>query len=85
MHLAVVRGRATATVRHPSLEGARLLICQLLDAAAEPAGDPVLAVDCLGAGFNDRVLLTTDSSGGQKLLDDLTSPLVYWTIGIVDA
>lgn len=84
MQQAIVTGRATSTVKHHSLSGARLLICQMLDAAGRPGGDPVLALDKLGAGRGDRVILTSDGLGLRDLLNDKTSPARWWTLGIVD-
>lgn len=84
MQHAIVQGRATATVRHPSLAGVKLLICQPLGGSGQPNGEPVLAVDKLGAGSGDRVLLTSDGQGLRELLNDENSPVRYWTLGIVD-
>lgn len=84
MQLAIVQGRATSTIKHPSMAGQKLLVCQQLDAEGRPAGDPIIAVDQLGAGTGDRVILTSDGEGLQKLIGDKTSPLRWWTLGIVD-
>ena len=84
MQLALVQGRATSTVKHPSLAGWKLLICQLLGNESQPVGDPVLAVDRLGAGAGDRVILTSDGQGLRELLKSDTSPARWWTMGIVD-
>ncbi|MEX0775308.1 MAG: EutN/CcmL family microcompartment protein [Phycisphaeraceae bacterium] len=84
MQLAHVQGRATSTVKHPSLAGARLLVCQLLDAAGQPAGDPVLALDKLGAGRGDKVILTSDGLGLREMLGKPNSPARWWTLGLVD-
>ncbi|MBI1337231.1 MAG: ethanolamine utilization protein EutN [Phycisphaera sp.] len=84
MQLAIVHGRATSTCKHPSLEGAKLLICGLLDASGQSAGDPVLAVDRLGAGRGDKVILTSDGLGLRELLGQNNSPARWWTMGIVD-
>lgn len=84
MQLAIVRGRATSTVRHASLAGVKLLVCELLDAHGVTEGDPVLAVDRLGAGSGDRVILTSDGLGLRELLGDMNSPARWWTLGIVD-
>jgi len=84
MRLAVVHGRATSTVRHRSLTAAKLLICQPLGNEDKPSGDPVLAVDKLGAGAGDRVLLTSDGPGLRELLNDNKTPARWWTLGIVD-
>ena len=40
MQLAKVVGRATATVKHETLAGWRLLLVQPLDAAGKADGDP---------------------------------------------
>ena len=84
MHLAIVSGRATSTVRHASLAGVRLLICQMLDSNKKPTGDPVLALDKIGAGAGDTVILTSDGQGLRELLGHNNSPARWWTLGIVD-
>lgn len=84
MQLAMVKGRATSTVKHHSLDAAKLLVCQLLGNEKQPIGDPVLAVDRLGAGRGDMVILTSDGLGLRKLLGDNNSPARWWTLGIVD-
>jgi len=84
MQLAVVIGHATATVRHASLRGAKLLIAQTLDVTAQPAGDPILVLDRLGAGRGDRVMITSDGQGLRELLHADNSPARWWTLGIVD-
>ena len=84
MQHALVQGRATSTVKHRSLNGAKLLVCQPLNVDGRAAGDPVLAVDQLGAGAGDRVVLTSDGLGLRELLKDDNSPVRWWTLGIVD-
>jgi len=84
MQLAQVKGRATTTVRHPSLSGVKLLVCQLLGNEKQTVSDPVIAVDRLGAGRGDFVILTSDGLGLRELLGDETSPARWWTLGIAD-
>jgi len=84
MQLAFVQGRATSTVKHSSLERAKLLVCQPLDINAKPTGDPVLVVDQLGAGAGDVVMISSDGLGLRELLKDDNSPARWWTQGIVD-
>lgn len=84
MQLAIVKGRATSTVKHPSLNGRKLMICQLLGNESQPAGDPVLALDALGARAGDRVILTSDGMGLREMLGSNNSPARWWTLGIVD-
>ena len=84
MKQAVVRGHATSTVRHDSLAGWRLLVCQPLGSDGQDSGDPVLALDKLGAGRGDRVILTSDGRGLRELIGRDDSPARWWTQGIID-
>jgi len=84
MQLALVQGRATSTVKHPSLDGRKLLVCRLLGNEGQPVSDPVLALDRHGAGLGDRVILTSDGKGLRELLGHTNSPARWWTLGIVD-
>ena len=84
MQLAVVQGRATSTLKHPSLSGAKLLVCQLLGSDGQPSGDPVLALDRLGADQGSRVIITSDGKGLREMLNSDNSPARWWTLGLVD-
>lgn len=85
MQLGLVVGTATATVKHRSMHGTRLLIVQPLAADnVRPDGDPVLAVDRLGAGEGTRVLLTSDGAALQSLLNDPQTPVRWSVLGIDD-
>ena len=85
MYIGRVVGSATATVKHPSMQGAKLLLIMALQGDGRSTeGDPVLAVDNLGAGVGDRVFITSDGIGTRELLGDKTSPVRWSVLGIVD-
>jgi ethanolamine utilization protein EutN len=84
MQIALVKGRATSTVKHHSLAGRKLLVCQILGCDGQDAGDPVLVLDNLGAGAGDRVVITSDFLGLRAMLGHDDSPARWWTLGIVD-
>jgi ethanolamine utilization protein EutN len=84
MRLAQVHGRATTTVRHRSFAGQKLLVCQMLDTAGWPSGDPVLAIDQHGAGAGDVVMISSDGLGCRAIVRDETSPIRWFTLGLVD-
>ena len=84
MQLATVVGRATATVRHPTLAGWKLLLVQPLDVQGGPDGDPQLAIDNLGSGSGDKVILTSDGSAVREVVGADTTPLRWLEIGIAD-
>jgi ethanolamine utilization protein EutN len=68
MQLGLVLGSATATVKHPSFEGQRMLVVQPISRDGKNDGEPVLAFDRLGAGRGQQVLITSDGALLQSLL-----------------
>ena len=85
MQIGLVIGTATATVKHPSLEGWKMLIVQFLAADSKsPDGDPLLAVDALGAGVGERVMLTSDGASTRELMKSETTPVRWTVLGICD-
>jgi ethanolamine utilization protein EutN len=83
MQIGTVVGTATSTVKHRSMMGWKLLIVQLLAAdGCSPDGEPVLAVDRLGAGRGDRVLLSSEGKATRELLKSDTTPVRFSVIGI---
>ncbi len=82
---ARVVGTATATVKHPSMEGWKLLLVQPYGPDNRtPDGDPVLAVDALGAGTGDWVVISSDGKGTRELMKSETTPVRWSVIGIRD-
>lgn len=80
-----VLGTATATVRHPSMKGWKLLVVQPFEAdGRSPDGDPVLAVDSLGAGTGQTVIVSSDGRSTRELLGSETTPVRWSVLGIVD-
>ncbi len=85
MYYGRVVGHATATVKHPSMKGAKLLLVMALTKDGQGIeGDPVLAVDNQGAGKGDMVIITSDGIGTREVLGDKTSPVRWSVVGIVD-
>ncbi len=85
MMSAQVIGTATATVRHPSLAGCKLLVVQPLRADGAGAdGDPQLAIDRIGAGVGDRVMITSDGKFVRDVLGSEATPARWTVLGIYD-
>jgi len=85
MYTGRVVGTATATVKHPSMAGARLLLVMALKADGRTAeGDPILVVDTLGAGQGETVMITSDGIRTREMLGDNTSPVRWSVLGIPD-
>ena len=73
-----VIGTATATVKHPSMNGWKLLVVR-----TDP--DPILAIDTLGAGGGDEVLISSDGSFTAETIGTKATPVRWSVIGIVDS
>jgi ethanolamine utilization protein EutN len=85
MQLALVLGTAVATVKHPSLVGRKLLLVQpRLADGRTPDGDPLLAVDGVGAGCGETVMITSDGRGARELLQSDVTPVRWTIVGIRD-
>lgn len=81
---ARIDGFLVAAACHPSMTGTRTVICQPLDADGRDEGTPVLAIDPLGAGLHQRVILSTDGSTTRDLVRDPHTPLRNLIVGIQD-
>ena len=85
MHLARVIGTATATIKHPTLQGAKLLVVQpYLADNRTPDGDPLLVVDSVGAGRGETVIISRDGRYAREWLKTDATPVSWTTIGIKD-
>ena len=84
MFLARVEGNLTATRKHPSFEGWRLIICQPISQAGEPEGVPLVAIDSLGAAMHQRVIISSDGMAARKAVGDDKSPVRWMITAIVD-
>jgi len=84
MMIADVVGHVVATVKHDALAGQRLMLVRPVTPAGDPAGAPVMAVDSVGAGVGERVLVVVEGrSAGQAARRD-NAPLDAAIVGIVD-
>lgn len=84
MVVARVIGNATTTVRHRSLKGVRLLLCEVIDDAGQGTGAMICAGDWIGAGKGDEVMITSDGDASQVHTKDPHGPLRSVILGIVD-
>ncbi len=85
MQSALVLGNATSTVKHPSLENLKLLVCQPLQSDGKtPDGAPLIAVDHLGAGRGETVMLTSDGGAVRETFGVENSPIRWSVLGLID-
>jgi microcompartment protein CcmK/EutM len=85
MQTGRVVGTATSTVKHASLHGWKMLVVQFYGMDGRtPDGEPVIAVDVLGAGIGENVILSSDGKQTQALIGSETTPVRWSVIGIQD-
>jgi ethanolamine utilization protein EutN len=84
MQLARVIGTVVATQKHRTFEGAKLLLVQPTTIDDRPQGVPLLAVDSVGAGVSEKVLIVIEGRAAGEALGRKGAPVDAAIIGIVD-
>ena len=84
MIIARVVGSAIATLKHNLLEGTKLLLVCQADAEGHVIGEPDVAVDVVGAGVGELVIVTRGSSA-RMAVSQSSSPVDAAIIGIIDS
>ena len=84
MQLARVVGTVVATQKHRTFEGAKLLLVQPLTLDDTPRGTALLAVDTLGAGVQEKVLIVMEGRAAGEALGRKGAPVDAAVVGIVD-
>ena len=85
MKLARVVGTVVSTINAPDLDDRSLLLCDLLDPGGALAGGYLIAVDSVGAGAGETVLLLDEGNGARQVLAAPGAPIRTVVVGIVDA
>lgn len=85
MLLAKVVGTVVATKKDETLVGCKLLIVKPLKQGLEDkeSDDVIVAVDSVGAGIGELVLMVTGTTASRIMTDD-KAPVDAAVIGIVD-
>jgi ethanolamine utilization protein EutN len=84
MQMGRVVGHAVATVKHPSFQGWKLLLVQMLGVDGRADGEPILAIDRLGAGAGNRVLVCNDGAEARAMVGAKNSPARWFVMGLAD-
>jgi ethanolamine utilization protein EutN len=85
MLIARVVGDLTATQKHLTHEGCKILLVQPLDLDGSDRGPAMVALDSVGAGAGDRVLIVTDGFAAMTAVDrPLGSPIDVAVIAHID-
>ena len=85
MQIGTVVGTVVATQKHRKLEGAKLMLVQPETPGGEPRGATLLAIDSVGAGVGERVLIVIEGKAAGDALGRRAAPVDAAIIGIIDA
>ena len=84
MLIAKVMGTAVASAKHSALHSSKLLVICPANIDGDINGDPILAVDLVGSGPGELVMVSQGSSA-RLATDYKNSPVDAAIIGILDS
>jgi ethanolamine utilization protein EutN len=85
MKLAKVVGTVVSTIKSPIFEGRALLLVDLLEPDGREAGGYLIALDTVGAGAGETVLVLDEGTSARQIVGAAFGPLRTVVVGIVDA
>lgn len=83
MKVGRVVGNVVATFNDSFFEGKRLLVCDVLGRDGT-AGGYTIAVDVVGAGVGETVLILDEGSSARQIFGVSVGPIRAVVVGIVD-
>jgi ethanolamine utilization protein EutN len=84
MQIARVVGTVVSTQKHRKFEGAKLLLVQPITPDDKPRGPALLAIDGVGAGVHEKVLIVLEGRAAGEALGRKAAPVDAAIVGIVD-
>jgi ethanolamine utilization protein EutN len=85
MILGRVKGCVVSTAKHPSYEGKKVLLVEPVSPDGTPKKGTLVAVDTVGAGDGDIVLVASEGRSATEILGFTSRmPLRSVILGIVD-
>lgn len=84
MFRARVVGDVVATHRHEHLGQRKLLLVRRLDLDGEEEGHEMIALDVIGVGRGEDVLVVQEGNAARQLYDDKKVPVQAVIVGVID-
>ncbi len=84
MTIGKVVGEIYSTINHKFYDHKKLLVVDKLDPDGKKSGGYIIAVDSVGAGFGETVLVIDEGNSARQVVDDPMAPIRSIIIGIVD-
>jgi ethanolamine utilization protein EutN len=83
LHIGKVIGTVVATRKDEKLVGSKLMVTQPLNLNLSPKGEPLIAVDTVGAGIGELVIFTTGTAS-RIAARKMDAPIDAAIVGIID-
>ena len=84
MIIAKVIGNIVSTIKHEAYHATKLMMVQPLGWDLQPRGEPMIAVDTVGAGEGETVLLIQEGQSAKEILGVESAPVRELIVGIID-
>jgi len=84
MILAKVCGAIHSTINHAFYDERKILIVDKLTLDEKPSGDYLIAVDTVGAGAGETVLVVDEGNSARQIVDEENAPIRSIIVGIID-
>jgi microcompartment protein CcmK/EutM len=84
LQIAKVIGTLVSTQKNKKFDGAKLLLVQPLNLDDSPRGNALLAIDGVGAGVDEKVLLVLEGRAAGEALGKEGAPVDAAIVGIID-
>ncbi len=85
MILGIVKGQIYSTINHSAYDRRRMLMVDRIGPEGREDGSYLIAVDAVGAGVGQTVLMIDEGNSARQVLDDTTAPVRSVIVGIVDS
>ena len=84
MQICRVVGTVVSTQKNKKLEGAKLMLVQPLGLDDAPRGATLLAIDSVGAGIGERVLVVIEGKAAGQALGRKAAAVDAAIVGVID-
>ncbi len=85
MLLGRVIGSITSTINHAFYDAKKLMVVERTAPDGSPLADYLIAVDTVGAGPGQRVLVLDEGGGARQVFASADAPVRSVIVGIIDA
>jgi len=84
MIIGKVCGAIHSTINHKFYDNRKLLVVDKLHPNGKPTGDYLIALDSVGAGSGETVLVIDEGNSARSIVKDDMAPLRSIIVGIID-